>query len=228
MTNPILKGEPRKIVGRKVKKLRGEGLIPANIFGKKIKSHSVSVDAKEFEKIFKSAGETSLLELQLGKDKRAVLIRNVQRNPVGENILHIDFQQVDLKEKITADIPVEIIGESPAEKQGLGTMVQQVDEIEAEALPADLPDKFEIDVSALTEVDQAIYIKDIKVNKSKVTITDDPEKIVVKIEPPTAVEEPEVVAPAAEGEVPVEGGEVPVSGEENKEEGQKPAEDKAK
>ncbi len=228
MTNTILKAETRKVVGRKVKKLRKEGFIPANIYGKKVKSQAILVEAKEFDKVFKSVGETSLLELQLGKEKRAVLIRKVQKNPIGENTLHIDFQQVDLKEKITAEIPVEITGESPAEKQGLGTMVQQVDEIEAQALPSDLPDKFEIDVSGLTEVDQAIYIKDIKIDKSKVTITDDPEKIVVKVEPPTVEEEPEVVAPPAEGEVPAEGAQVPAEDEEIKDQGKSTAEDNAK
>ncbi len=210
-----LKASPRKVVGRKVKKLRREGIIPANIFGKKVKSSAISIDANEFEKLFKEAGETTLVDLELGKTAKAVLIRNVQVHPVDGQILHVDFQEVDLKAKVTAQIPVEIVGESPAEKQGLGTVVQHTDEIEVEALPTELPEKFEVSASELTEVDQTIYIKDIKVDKSKVEIKDDLEKIVAKVEP--LRKEEEVAAPApVEGEVPAEGAEAAKEGEEPK------------
>ncbi|MBI2103806.1 50S ribosomal protein L25 [Candidatus Woesebacteria bacterium] len=214
MTKLKLKAQVRKTLGRKVKKLRGEGLTPANIYGKKVKSTAVSIDTKEFEKLFKEAGETTLIDLDTGKDKRTVLIRNVQVHPVDDQVLHVDFQQVDLKTKVTVEIPVEVVGEAPAEKQGLGTVVQHVDEIEVEALPTDLPEKFEVDASALAEVDQAIFVKDLKVAKG-VEVKDDPEKIVVKVEPLRKEEE---VAPAlpVEGEVAVEGEkptETPVEGE---------------
>lgn len=196
MTKITLKSTKREIFGRKVKRLRKEGLIPANIFGNKIKSHSISVDAKEFAEVFKKAGETQIIELE----DKSVLISNLQRDPISGSVIHIDFRQVDLKEKIEAKIPVEIEGESPAEKQNLGTVVQQMHEIEVEALPSDLPEKILIDASTLVEVDQAIYVKDLKVD-NKVEIKTDPELIVVKVEPPTKEEVIEV--PAVE--TPVEG-----------------------
>ena len=208
MAKLLLKASPRKILGRKVKVLRLEGLIPANVYGKKVKSTAVSVDAKEFDNIFKEAGETSLVELNLGKDKKAVLVRNVQHDPVSEQVLHVDFQEVDLKERITTQVPVELIGESPAEKQGIGTVVQQLDEIEVEALPADFPEKFEIDISNLSEVADTIYVKDIKVS-NKVTVTENPDEIVVKVEP--LREEEEVPVAPVEGEE----GEVAPEGEES-------------
>lgn len=207
-----LKSEKRELFGRKVKRLRKAGKIPANIFGKKIKSEAVSIDNKEFIEVFEKAGETQIIDLT-GKP---VLVSNTQVDPISGEYLHIDFRQVDLTEKIEAMVPVEIEGESPAEKQNLGTVVQQIHEIEVEALPTDLPEKIIVDASILVEVDQAIYVKDLKVDK-KVEIKTDLESIVVKVEPPTKEEVVEVVAEVpAEGETPVEGGK-PAEGEVIKE-----------
>ncbi len=206
MTKITLTSQKRDLFGRKVKRLRKQGLVPANIFGSKVKSHSVSVDAKEFDVVFKKAGETQIIEL----DGKSVLVSNLQLDPISNEVIHIDFRQVDLKEKIEAKVPVEVVGESPAEKQNLGTVVQQIHEVEVEALPADLPEKVVVDASLLLEVDQAVYVKDLKVSKD-VEIKTDPELIVVKVEPPTkeevveapAVVEGEATAPA-EGEKPAE------------------------
>lgn len=216
MDKKVLKAEARKISGRKVKNLRSQGILPGNVFGKKVKSAAVEVNLKDFEKIYKDVGETGLFMLQVGKEERPVLIHNLQLNPVSEAPLHVDFLQVDLKEKVEADVPVELVGESPAEKQAIGTVVQQLNEIKVSALPADLPEKFEVNVEGLIEVDQAIYVKDLKYDKAKVEIKSDVEAIVAKVEPP---QKEEVVAPppAPEGEIPVEGvpaesGEVPAEG----------------
>lgn len=212
MAKISLKSEKREVFGRKVKTLRSKGLIPGNVFGKNIKSEAVVVDAKEFEKAFEEAGETQIIDLS----GRPVLVSNVSYDPVTENYLHVDFRQVDLKEKIKANVPVETEGESPAEKQSIGTVVQQIDELEVEALPAHLPEKIVVDISALAEVDQAIYVKDLKVS-AEVEVLTDKESIVVKVEPPQKEEEPQPVAEVpAEGEVPTEGGEVPAEGEEVK------------
>jgi large subunit ribosomal protein L25 len=222
MDKVTLVAEKRTLTGRKVKNLRAEGLIPANVFGKKIKSFSLQVAAKDFEQVFEKAGETGIVELSIKNGKKgessSVLISNVQKNPVSDGIIHIDFRQVDLKEKIEAPVPIEFIGESPAEKTGIGTVVHYVNEVTVEALPADLPEKFEVDVATLTEVDQAVLVKDLKYDKSKVTIKDDVEKIITKVEPP---QKEEVVAPPAE-EVAAEGteGEAPVEGETPVPEGQ--------
>ncbi len=204
MDKKVLAAEVRKITGRKVKNLRKGGILPGNVSGKKVKSEAVQVNLKDFEKIYKEVGETGLLTLQVGKVEKPVLIQNLQVNSVSDAPIHVDFLQVDLKEKVEADVPVELSGESPAEKQSLGTVVQYINEVKVEALPTDLPEKFTVDVSELTEVDQAVYIKDLKTDRSKVEIKNDAEAIVVKVEPP----QKEEVAPApvpAEGEVPAEG-----------------------
>lgn len=190
MNKLILKAEKRHITGRKVKKLRKDGILPANIYGKKVESLAVQVGMGDFQKVFKDAGETGLVELVVNGNKKPVLIHNVQFDPVTSNPIHADFLQVDLKEKVTAQVPVELVGASPAEKQGLGTVVQYIDEIEVEALPADLPDKFEVDASRLTEVDMAVLVKDLPLDKTKVEIKEDLEQILVKVEPPRKEEVP--------------------------------------
>ena len=216
MNKTVLKAEKRIIKGRKVKTLRKQGILPGNVYGKKIKSQSVQVDLKEFQKVFKELGETSLLSLQIGNEEKPVLIHNLQVDPVLDQPVHVDFLQVDLKEKVESDIPVELSGESPAEKQALGTVVQYINEIKVEALPADLPEKFEVDTSLLAEVDQSVFVKDLKYDKSKVEIKSDLEAIVAKVEPPQKEEVVEA-PPPAEGEeagtVPAEG-EAPAEGEE--------------
>lgn len=206
-----LKAEERKVTGRKVKNLRAQGVLPANVYGKNIKSTSVQVNQKDFEKVYKEAGETGIVELDLGKEKKPVLVHDLQKNPVEGNFIHVDFYQVNMKEKVTASVPVELEGEAPAEKLGVGTAVQYVNDVEVEALPGDLVDEFKVDISGLSEVDQAITIGDLKYDKSKIEVKDDPTTIIVKVEPPQ--KEEEVVAPApAEGEAPVEG-EAPAEGE---------------
>lgn len=211
----ILKAEERSVSGRKVKRLRKEGKLPGNVYGSDIKSTAVTLDAKEFLAEYKKAGETSVIDLVVGKQTYPVLIHNIQVDPVTSNPLHADFLKIDLKKKVTANIPLELVGEAPAEKQGLGTVVSYVDEVEVEALPGDLVDKIEVNVELLTEAEQSISIKDLHYDKDKLTITNDPETIVVKVE--VQKEEPvqAPVAPAEGEEVPAEGGEAPAEGEEN-------------
>lgn len=217
MDKYVLKAEKRKLTGRKVKSLRQEGILPANVFGKKIKSASIQMGADEFQKVYRQVGETGLLNLRLTgeKEDRPVLVANIQKEPVSDAFLHVDFHQVDLKEKVEARVPVELSGESPAEKQGIGTVVLYLDEIEVEALPTDLPEKFAVDVSGLAEVDQAIYVKDLPIDKKRVELKTEPDSILVKVEPPQkeeAVAPPPTEAAPAEGEAPVEG-ETPTAAE---------------
>lgn len=208
MANPSLTAKPRKTLGRKVKRLRKEGILPANLYGKKIKSQALELPAAEFLKVFKQVGETSLVDLKINSQTRPVLIDNLQLHPVTDGPLHVDFRQVPLKEKTTADVPIEVRGDAPAVEQKKGILIQPLAEVEVEALPADLPDHLVVDVSKLEEVDQAITVGDLVYDKSKVKVLADPGEIVVKINP---LEE-EVVAPPPEEEVTEEEvaeGEVP-------------------
>lgn len=207
MAKRVLKTEKRNVLGRKVKRLRREGVLPANIYGRKAKSLAVQVKLDEFQKVFSEAGETGLVELKLNDKVHSVLIHNVQLDPVTDKPLHADFLEVDLKEKVAATVPIELIGESPAEKEG-GVVVQQMHEVEVEALPTDLPEKIEVDISGLLEIDQAVKAGELKVDKTKVEIKEDPERIVVSVAPP-AKEEEVAPPPAAEEAAPAEGEQAP-------------------
>ena len=214
--------EKRKVTGRKVKALRQQGILPANIYGKKEKSLAVQLEAKSFLPVFKEAGETSLIELKVADEKevRPVLIHNVQFHPVEETPLHVDFYQVDLKEKVTTKVPVELICESPAIKDKIGILIQPLSEVEVEALPADLPEKIEVDISGLKAVGETVLVGSVKVSEGVKILTDEKE-VLVKIEPPAKEEvTPKPVEEAAvEGEA-VEGAqeETPVEKEEKKSE----------
>jgi large subunit ribosomal protein L25 len=199
MSDKKLKSEVREEKGRKLKALRKSGVLPANVYGKGVASVSLKVNLKEFQTLFKEVGETGIIQLEVGKEVKPVLVSNIQIHAKTDDLLHVDFRQVNLKEKIEASVPVTLVGESPAEKQSLGTVVLQLNEINVEALPADFPEKFEVNIEGLTDVDQAIYVKDLKIGK-EVEIKTDLESIVAKVEPPQKEEVIEPVAPV-EGEV---------------------------
>lgn len=188
MSKHSLVSQIRTVTGRKVKALRKSGLTPAVVYGKKTKTESIQVNTKEFVKLFSQIGESTLVYL----GDRPTLVRDVTYDAVTGLPLHVDFLQVDLKEKVKANVPVKLIGESPAEKEKLGVLVQQLEEIEVEALPTDMPEHIEVDVTILAEVDQAIHVKDLKIS-SKVEVLSDGGQIIAKIEP-MAKEEPVAVA----------------------------------
>ncbi len=210
-----LTAQPRTVVGHKVKQLRAAGQLPATVYGKGIPSVSVTVDTKIFTKLLGEVGETGLTDLTVGKEVRPVLVSNVQRDPVRGEFLHVEFRQVNLKEKVKANIPVEFTGESPAIAQNLGVLVNVTDEIEVEALPDHLPDHIQVDVSLLTEVGSEITVGSIKLS-SDVSILTDAEQVVVKIGELTK-EEVETPKAPAEGETVPATPEAAPAAEEKKE-----------
>ncbi len=185
-----LQAEERIILGKKVKNLRKDGKLPGHVFGKGLETEHVSVDGKTFLKTFKEAGETGLIDLKIGAEKvRPVLVRGVQHDPVSGLPIHIDFYQVNLSEKVKVPVPIELIGEEP-EKVHLGEAIvlQTLNEVEVEALPADLIEKIEVDQSLLKEIDDAITVGQLSYDREKLTIEVDPEEIVVKLAPAVTAE----------------------------------------
>ena len=201
--------DKRTVVGRKVNRLRRDQWLPANIYGKSVASQAIQVKALDFTKIFKTAGETNIINLLVSGEKTTlpVLVHNVQTHPVTDQYLHIDFHQVSLEEKVTATIPVEVVGESTAVKEKGGVLVLVVDEIEVETLPLDLPDKLTVDVGGLANIGDSLLVKDLKVDRDKVKLLiDDTATIVVVQEPKTEVEP---TPPPAEAEAAATVGETP-------------------
>jgi large subunit ribosomal protein L25 len=205
-----MKADIRIVIGRKVKHLRKEGFVPATVYGHKFESLSIQFKTLELEKLFNEVGESGLVELLVGEEKLPILFRNPQYGAVNGDILHIDCYKVNLKEKITASVPIEFVGESLAVKEG-NTLVEITNEVEVEALPTDLPESIEIDISVLNAVDDAITVADIKLGE-KVEMITSLEQVIVKIEAPRAEEV--IEAPAEE----VAPGEVPATEQKTEEE----------
>ncbi|OGH21393.1 MAG: hypothetical protein A2958_01195 [Candidatus Levybacteria bacterium RIFCSPLOWO2_01_FULL_38_13] len=225
MKRENLKVEKRKVLGKKVKKLRKEGILPANIYGRGFKSLSVQVPVKEFGKVFGEAGETGLVDLQVDSQTIPVLIHNVQTDYLG-NPLHTDFYKVNLKEKVKTMVPIEIVDEPKAVVDKVGLLIKILNEVEVEALPAELPEKIEVNVENLANVDDQITVGDLKTLEG-VAILTDPSQVIVKIEELVSKEAEELAkeeaaaAEEAKAEKAAEAGEVPVEGIE----GEAPAEE---
>lgn len=174
-----LEATKRKISGRKVKQLRKSGILPANLYGKEIKSLALQLATKDFLQVYEKAGETGIVELKVADEIHPVLIHNLQRHPVNSEPLHVDFHQIKLTEKVKAMIAVVMEGESPAVSQKIGALLTPVSEIEVEALPQDLPEKISVDITGLTAVGQEIKVKDLKIS-DKVTVLADQELMLAK------------------------------------------------
>lgn len=180
MQREKIKVEKRKITGKQVKKLRREGLLPANVYGKDFKSLACQVSLKEFKSLFNKVHETGLVDLELDSKVLPVLIHNIQLDPRTQEPLHADFYKVDLKEKIRANVPLVSVDESPAVIDNKGLLLQLLSEVEVEALPTDLPEKIEVSIANLKEVNDEITVAQLK-PPTGVTIVNDPSQIVLKI-----------------------------------------------
>lgn len=189
MTKINLKSKTRDIVGKGIKRMRKEGLIPAVIYGHKVASQSLWVNFKEFGKVYKEAGESTIVELDIDEKKKVnVLIHDIQKNPITDNISHIDFFQIRMDEKIETEIPLEFTGEAPAVKELGGVLIKTTDAISIKCLPADLPKNIEVDISVLKTFDDNISIADLKIS-DKVQVLVDLKTIVASVAPPRSDEE---------------------------------------
>jgi len=201
----------RKELGKKVKSLRKMGVLPAVLYGHKIKNLNLELDLKEFEKIYKEAGESSLIKLEvknqksktelpkeakvkkrtessLTVDEFLVLIHDIQFDHLTQKLIHIDFYQPELKEEVEVTVPLIFEGEAPAVKDLGGTLVKNISEVEVKALPQNLPHEIKVDIGNLKTFEDNILIKDLIVLK-EVKILKGPEEIVAKVTQPEKVEE---------------------------------------
>jgi len=228
MTKITLKSKIREIVGRKVKKYRKEGLIPAVLYGHKVKSQNLWIDFLAFERVYRQAGENTIIELDTEDGKKInALIQEVQVDPVKGNFSHIDFFQIKMDEKIEAEIPLTFIGESPAIKEMAGILIKSMDEIPVSCLPGDLPKEFVVDISELKTFEDHIKISDLDISE-KVKVLIDAGSIVASVAPPRSeeeltklnekVEEDVSKVEGAAEKVPEEAGEAPETPEKEKEE----------
>jgi large subunit ribosomal protein L25 len=198
----------REITGKKVRFLRRQGIVPSNIYGHGIESTPINVDTRSLKHMLAQAGKTDLISLKIDDSKNPVrvLVREVQRNPLNDELLHVDFYQVSMTEKIKADVPLVFVGEAPVlKKVKNSTIFHLIDSLRIEALPDDLPHSFEVDVSNLEELDHTIHVKDIPLGPG-ITLLSDPEQMAVKVAE-ARKEEVEVVPEVVEAELKEEGAE---------------------
>ncbi len=189
----------RKLLGKRVRHLRKQGFLPANLFGHGITSTALQVETKAFQTAFSKAGTNTLVALKVdgAKETSMALIRGVQRNAVSRNLLHVDFYKVSMTEKIRLSVPLAYVGEAPGVVTHGGILLHNLEKVEIECLPGDLIHSIPVDISGLAEIGSALYIKDLKVDQA-ITIQADPEELVVKIQPPAKEEVVvEEAAPAA-------------------------------
>ena len=186
-----LSAKIRKDIKRNVKTLRNKGIIPAVLYGQKTKSTTIEINAKEFEKIFKEAGESSLISLEIEgkKEKFVVLIHDFQKEPFAGKITHVDFYQPALDKAIEARVALVFEGEAPAVKELGGTLVKNFSEIEVKALPQNLPKEIKVDVAVLKTFEDKILVKDLKISPEVKVLKKHAEEIVVSVTPLEKVEE---------------------------------------
>ena len=214
-----LSAKNREVIGKQVKQLRTEGIVPAVVYGHGTDSRSISVDQKVFGKVLAQAGESTLVDLQIESDKPTkVLIQEVQRHPLSGDVVHVDFRQVKMTEKLEADIEFKLVGESPAVKALGGIMITNLDRVTVSCLPTDLVSEIEIDVSGLENYGDNVKVGDLTPPKGIEFITSSDEIIVVVNEPVAE----EIIPVEGEG---VEAG-VPAEGEAEAEGGSEAAEEK--
>ena len=192
-----LSAKIRKNLKEKAKKLRKQGFLPAVLYGPKIKNLPLIIDAKKFEEVFKEAGESSLISLEIEGDKKyLVLIHDFQNDPLTGEIIHVDFFQPSLEEEIEVRIPLIFQGEAPAVKNLSGTFVKYLSEIEVKALPQKLPREIIVHIEKLKTFEDSIKISDLELPEG-VKVLRDKEEIVAAVLPAEKVEE-ELVKPVEE------------------------------
>ncbi len=191
--------------------IRSNGMVPGVVYGARVENTSISVPSVAFKKIFKEAGESNAIVLDLEGKKIDVLIHDVQVDPVHGFSIHVDFLAIDINKPVEVAVPLEFTGVAPAEKLGLGTLVKVLHEVEIRALPKDIPHTLSVDISSLETLEHQIHAKNI-ILPSGVTLITDAEEVIALVA--AAKEEKE--------ETPIDLSAIEVEKKGKKEEGEEP------
>jgi large subunit ribosomal protein L25 len=190
-------------MGKKSRFLRRQGITPVHLFGYDTEPMALQCETLQLKQVLKTAGKTKLVGLRVDKHKkpRNVVVREVQKNAISGELVHVDFFQVSMEEKIKVEVPVVLVGEAPALKSKTNMIAHELAAVEIECLPDRIPETIQVDVSGLVEDDQAIQVKDLVLGEGVVALSN-PEQVVVRIAPLKIekVEKPVVAEVVAEGE----------------------------
>ncbi len=213
MEKLVIQASPRNSVGKKVKALRRAGKLPAVLYGHGLDTQSLELNAHDFNKIYESAGQNTILDLKIeGGDSFNVLIHDISRDAVSDQLLHADLYRVKMDEEIRTNVPLHFTGESTAVFQDGGSLLTNLEELEIETLPAKLPANIEVDISVLDDFEKTITVADIKAPEG-VEILNEQDELIAKVEPPRSDEELAELDSEIVEEIPVEAQE-DVEGEE--------------
>jgi large subunit ribosomal protein L25 len=185
----------REILGKKVRFLRRQGITPVHLFGRNVEPMPLQCDTTELQHVLARTGMTGLINLKIDKTKepRNVMVREVQKEPRTGQLLHVDFYQVRMEEKIRVEVPIVTVGEAPALRFKENFLAHELNNLTIECLPDEIPSRVEVDLSNLTEAEQAIHVKDIRLDDG-ITILDHSDQLVVKISTGFVEKEEEVKA----------------------------------
>jgi large subunit ribosomal protein L25 len=198
-----LKAEKRETTGKATRRLRHEGKLPAVVYGQRAAA-SVELDTHEFERVYARSGRTQLIDLVVGSGRPSkVLVKEVQISPRTNTLLHVDFHQVSLRERLQVEVPVSIFGEAEPVRGGEADVLQVLHTVRVECVPTRIPEVVEVDISGLAEVDAAVRLSDLQLAEG-VSVIGDPEDVIVKL---TARRVAAETAEAATDEAPAEAGE---------------------
>ena len=192
MEKYVLEAKKREVIGKQVKALRREGLLPAVIYGSDIEPMPLTLNTNEVRQILSVIGANTLITIKIGKKEHLALVRDLQREVIKRNLLHIDFQAVSMEETISTTVPVVVVGEAPAVKELNALLVTSLEFLQIEAKAKDLPDTIQVDISELAEIGDNIRVKDLVIS-GDVNVLEDQELTVIVVAAPTLMEiEPEV------------------------------------
>ncbi len=186
-----LKAELRDITGKKVSVLRSAGLVPAEVYGKGVSNSTIQIDEKTLRQVLHEAGNTNLIGIKIGRKKAVnTLARDIQYSPIKHNILHVDFYAVNMAETVVVSVPIQLLGEAPAIKEG-GVLVSGINELEIEALPGDLPETINVDVTGLENFGDAIHVNSLSLPEN-IAVLSSPDSLIVSAQAPRVAEVEEV------------------------------------
>jgi large subunit ribosomal protein L25 len=207
----------------KGQKTRLQGQIPGVVYGAGTEPVSFAVDYAPFVKLFRAAGSSSLIDLNVGSENSGkVLVQDVQRDPVSDEIIHVDLRRIDMNKSMTAMVQLSFIGESPILKEAGGTLVTSLQEVEVECLPKDLVSRIEVDISVLKTFEDSVAVKDLAVPAGIKIIS--PEQTTLVVKPAPAMTEEEMKALEEAGKAPVDLSAIESAGKKKEDEGEEGAE----
>jgi large subunit ribosomal protein L25 len=180
MENLVLEAERRDLIGKKVKVLRRQGLLPAILYGRGIEPIPIQMDELEAERTLSKASGSTLIDLAIDGETHKVIVRDAQFDSIYLNLLHVDFLKVAMDVAIRTTVPLELVGEAPAVDEYGGILVTSLTEMDIEALPADLPDRISVSVDGLAEIDDAVFVGDLDIGEG-ITVLTDPEEVIAHV-----------------------------------------------